>query len=422
MITRTGRGQADSVQSSQYVSAKGNDQNDGSSWAAAKATVLGAYKSLPESGGVILLSPGKYGLGPTISISKPNVRIAGSGRYTTALEISAPTGDAFVISAKGFEASDLTIMPAKGVMRTAGAVLNVQAEQGYVHDVLLKDTYRGFVHNANASASFWHYRNIWQQTNSGISGALMIFGGGYPINDIEVDDVMSLGQGAIYNEPQLIVDNGMDTLKIVNWDAGYSRTTPQTQPCISIRNSVNAAHPARWIRFLNASIECTATAVGVQITNGENTNPQHIFWDQGYIASSLRGFDISGGFDIGIMNSTFVRNQQEGVRVSSSAPVDMDISHNHFDSNGSGASNTYDQISMAAGESQFQVTSNHFNAEFGGGKPRYAVTVNPGPSSQYVIQSNVCRHADMGTGCINDKGARAKAADDKGHREARGMK
>lgn len=165
---------------------------------------------------------------------------------------------------------------------------------------------------------------------------------------------------------------------------------------------MNATHPARWIRFLNVSVEFTATGIGAQITNNGTANPQHIFWDQGHVAGSLRGFDISGGIGIGIMNSTFVSNQQEGVKISSSAPQDVDISHNPFDSNGTVAANTYDHINLAAGLSRFQITNNYFNSEFGGARQRYAVTVNAGPSSQYVIGSNVCGDADMGAGCIND--------------------
>jgi len=138
----------------------------------------------------------------------------------------------------------MTIKPAKGMMRTAGAALNIVANQGYVHDVLLKDTYRGFVHNSNAAANDWHYRNIWQQTSSGVSGALMIFGGGYPISDIEVDNVVGLGQGATYNELQLIIGNGNGHSKnfelgrgIFSYDAANTTVyfDPQQRECDASR-------------------------------------------------------------------------------------------------------------------------------------------------------------------------------------------
>jgi len=70
IVAGTHKGSADADDPIQYVSSNGNDKNEGSSWAKATATVIGAYSALTVSGGVVILSPGRFLLSPTLSVSK----------------------------------------------------------------------------------------------------------------------------------------------------------------------------------------------------------------------------------------------------------------------------------------------------------------------------------------------------------------
>lgn len=127
----------------QWVTALGNDANDGLSWGTAKATVAAAQTALPAAGGEILLGGGNFALsggavGWTWDTTKPTW-LAGAGRAASSLTY-AGTGVAIKIDGTGTDPNDWGGIDGVEVHCTALAATTAIALT-HVHRGHLKDVY-----------------------------------------------------------------------------------------------------------------------------------------------------------------------------------------------------------------------------------------------------------------------------------------
>jgi parallel beta-helix repeat protein len=95
---------ADAVQ---FVTAAGNDSNDGLSLGQAKLTVAAAITALPAGGGKIQLGAGTFSA--TLAASKANVLIAGCGQGVTTLKGPVSNNAVVTVSAANVRLEDLTL-------------------------------------------------------------------------------------------------------------------------------------------------------------------------------------------------------------------------------------------------------------------------------------------------------------------------
>jgi parallel beta-helix repeat protein len=371
-----------------------------------------------NGGGKIILPPGTFHVGAQNVITAPGIHIVGSGIGSTLLQIDAASGDVFIVQGgtgpnnlnMNFELGNMTITPAAGVVRSSGAVLVARGRLGYVHDLLLQDTYRGFVEQGGANcsgptgycANAWTYTNIYQTTNGGHSGAFFILGGadGTSVGDIMISNCESLGQGATYDESQMIVDTGVDTLKLTHYDMGYSQGITQSQPAILIESTVpNGTHPPRWIRISDSSMEAKGTS-GIYIAAGYDIALTGDYW-----ASSTDGIVVAGGTGVRITSNVLVNNAHQGVVIGGSSS-DVLIADSDFSNNSQAADAQWYHINVFAGD--FRITGNRFGNHLLGSSNRAAAAIvvnspslgNP-TKDNFIISANRCDTATVVT-CYQD--------------------
>lgn len=363
----------------------------------------------------IIVPCGTFSVASGNTISQTGLKIIGSGLDCSTLSITSTTGDVFTVTGDSFGLSDLTVL---GTGRTAGAVIRAQARKGIVQNVRFKDVYRGFQDTDAALATLWVLENILWNTTTGHSGAAAYVGGGNAVSDITFINWKSEGQVATYDEPQAIVDDGSDTIRFIHFDMGYSAVTVQTQSGMAVRSSFSGVpHVARMIYIDQSPLSGETnvnTADGITISAGSDINVTN-----SVVTGWQNAINISGGDGIAIDGNLFLIQTQQGVKVSNSAAKNITITRNRFSADGLNATNTFDDIQVAAGTSFFTVVGNHFgtdiSAALGEGtptnKPKYAIEVLSGASANYTIGPNKFNQvSDFGTGFVNDQGNGAQYA------------
>jgi hypothetical protein len=362
------------------------------------ATSITTALSLP-AGTTLYFPPGNFNIAAGNTISNNGISIIGSGLGATIWKPTSSTGDIFTISGNNFNIGGGDVLPT--VTRTSGAFMNITGGQGKIHDLVLHDTWDGFVQGSGASQNAferivaeggggnWHtvFRN-----GPLASGTIP----GTVIKNFVI--AITSGSGSTITGPLFVLDSGTDSTKIDGLE--ISRITGiDTNPAF-LMQSTGAAQVPSYVVMTNSYCETNNLATCMEIDNAALPD----FSNLG-IALGIVGLKITGGKGIKISNSFFNDSQQGAVQITGGS--DIVFTGNTINDSAAAAANTYDGISVAAGVSKFNITNNRIgNWLFGGNTFRNGISVAAGASDQYVILGNVID--GVGTSTISDGGTGIK--------------
>jgi hypothetical protein len=382
---------------------------------------LASALAAATAGTLIRLPAGVWTTAGSNAITLDSIHIVGEGPGSTTLQITSATADMFTCTTGGnsFELGNMTIN--SSVTRTAGYVMNASASclYGYMHDLRVLDMYGFFksVGSGGTAPSGWRFWNLRNRTSSGNhSGSFFDFcsssGDGSACADYQANFIYSESNVATYDAPQVHIGSGADTIKLENYDMGFSPST-QTQPVVLIDNVGNGGGgtvPPKYIRINKMSIEGGATTDCIQLVDTLDLEIQGL-----YAANCKRGVNISGGASmhggIRFIGGHIFNNQQGGLYITSAitAGPDLEVNGTEFSNNSMAATNTTDDIQIAAGTTKFKIVNAIFSrTAFGSAVlSRWGINILAGSSNDYVIADNRCVAADHGTGCLSDNGTGA---------------
>lgn len=338
-----------------------------------------------------------------------NIRIIGETRYCPAFVVNFASGDVFAPAggANFFELGYASFSNAGGVTRVAGFDFNPTPpnSNGYIHDLVLQDQYGWFNFKGSTLGAInnWIVERIWPSDTVGLHvGTQIAVGtadGVSGVSDLFIHDIISRGENATHDAPQVVVDSGADTVKFSRMDMGYSAANPTTQPAWIFQNTFPALFPPRWIRIHEVSPEAP-NATCFQINSGTNLAFEAI-----YAAGCNIGMVITGGQAISVTDgSIFGNNKAGGLYVTSAiAGLHLNVNGVTFSSNSTSASNTFDDIQITSGTTEFSITNSAFGINiFSSFSSRYGINLLASTTtSDFTIWGNR-QGPSIGTAFLRD--------------------
>jgi len=347
---------------------------------------------------------GSFTLGgaPGINITSPGVTLQGSGmssaagsRSPTVLQTNSPTADIVQVSAPFSHISNLLFRTT--VARSGGAAIQVKAGHTYVDHVRIERTYDGIdIKSPNSGGNFENMEMGKGQSVADNWNAGLYVGGVHSglISNPMFNNLL-IGADEPFATALVVLDDGVDTPEFSNCSIVAFSGTDST--ALLVRHTARGV-PPQWISFTNCGFAggYASPAIDVEYVRG-SISFKNIFENQ-----SLQGIVVRHGA-VDVDGGWIILNQQEGVRANPGASVSV---HGvHIGDNGLAANNTYADIFVAPGNSDFSLTGNFFgdiNFAHPANRTSYNIEVAAGVSDRYSIINNV--FGNSATGGLKDAG------------------
>lgn len=151
----------------QYVSANGNDANDGLSWGSAKATSAAAYAAEASTGGWIEVGCGTFSLSATLNLNTNNkpVKMIGSGPCTV-FNYTPSTGTAILLDTGGGNPANQSVLAdftlSTSVAGSTATGLKIGSVNTAKYSIIRNVNITGFkvLADANAFGVMWEYVHL----------------------------------------------------------------------------------------------------------------------------------------------------------------------------------------------------------------------------------------------------------------------
>ena len=390
----------------QFVSANGNDSNDGLSWGTAKLTIQAANTTLATSGGTIFVSASTIILASTVTLNT-GVSIVGTG-WQSVLSVTH-TNDA-IVTAPNSQIRNLQIVVGTTASRSGsalirqGGIVNLVENVRFVADLAsanngmaIASTYTGgafslgqlFIRDTIidcAGGGKW--------TNALLVSSSSTYIGNVRVFNMQLENGGGSNGGGIFTDAPVVIDGSVDA-PIIEY-ANFALASGSGGSCYNVRNTVG--NPPHMVFFHNCFAESDGYALGftgLKIDAGTDVQ---------YVGGDLSGLLVGAAINGASANSTTIsRVIFESIGESAityTGTLQAIISENWFKSTGLSAANTYDTIAIAADSQGFIITDNIWlNAT---GTPRYGISIATGVSNNFSITGNVYGDLDVsfGTGFL----------------------
>lgn len=307
--------------------------------------------------------------------------ILGLGRVATILITSSPTADIIQINSAGGSYIQIHNLGFRSsVTRTAGAAIHPIAGEAIVSDVRIDKTYNG-LQATNTTAGLMA-RDVTMSAGLAAGGnwnAGILLGGVGPgtVNSMQFNNVY-INSDAPFADAMVDIQDGADGINFSQcqfvW-GGFSTTA------IWLRTTVGGRAP-EWMKFSEVLVESGPTADGIVIDAG-----RHVEFTNSYIGGAKRGLVVAPGvIDVQWHGGIIYRNQEHGVYLAGHTRLNGVALGN----NGLAANNTYDDIYVASGTTDFTII-NVRTGDLDGlpaNRVKYNLEIATGPSNRYIIAQN----------------------------------
>lgn len=208
-------------------------------------------------------------------------------------------------------------------------------------------------------------------------------------------DHVTAAMNTAFTDAGFCIQDGSDTIIITGNSQAVANIGGSDSVALHLETVAGGGSPSN-IQVGPATFEGGVTKNGVVIDSGLNVKFYSVT-----IQSSLKGMLINSCVGCSFVGGTLHLNQQHGIHVVSAFYTN--IAANHFSDNSQGTTNTFDDILIAAGVTNFQIRGN-FHADFSstGKVCKWGVEVAAGASNNYVIDD--VNPGSCGTGSVSDSG------------------
>jgi hypothetical protein len=343
---------------------------DGLNYARSDAGITAAIASL-HGPGQVTLSAGLYEISKEILINAPGISITGVG-YGTHLVANNPTANLFKVTSPLFQLTNVEISTT--IEHTAGSVLKIKSNQGYVHHVRLTGSfYNGFTLDSQ-QAGLWTFDGIHIVGGTSWNAGFVLQSATATIASTHLHNVF-LSNAVHWKTASIVLDTGVDSFICSDAELGP----------VLVENSLKGQAP-RWIRFTNSFIEAGYSGkidrIGLQIEAVRDLRYQ------GYIGTSQYGATIApGAHGVDISNTEFVNIGRSAVTIDHGSQ-DVRIVHNTFEDTSMEGDGAYNTIVITHGAMDFDVSYNSFRATQNI-RSRFNIShLSPSPCASCITQGN----------------------------------
>lgn len=321
---------------------------------------------------------------PAITLTSSGASIVGLGMQTTVLITSSGTADILNIGATFCQLEGFSMRTS--VARTGGSAINLAASSGNgsFRHLRLDKTFNGIKCVSNSGTGNCAFANI--QMGSGLSsfgswnsGILLGQVASGTVAEFHFADVRITGDSA-FADAMVNLYDGCDTILFSNCAFVQSGTD---SVCLKTDTGSGGASP-EWLRFVNCIFEGGPTKNGITINQARNVEFHNC-----QATTSKQGMAIAAGIGVTWIGGNIINNQNEGIAVNGGSG--FSIYGAQIGDNGLATNNTYDDINIAAGVSDWIVLGCTYQDVLGtspANKPKYNLEVAAGASGNFTVAFN----------------------------------
>jgi hypothetical protein len=331
----------------------------------------------------LYLPAGTLSISPGNTIANQAVKIRGAGEGATILEITAATGDLFVVSGNYFELSGMHIRPARGIRRTAGHVVNATGSSGLLRDLVITEPFRGIFLDGG---TLWRIEDVLGNP-SGEGGNWDYFLRTYRASGGTVSNMYLLHVSvnrvtSVQSAPILVIDSRTDTIECTGCVLLSNGRNPY--PAIQTIDSDGTPGYPRFLHFTNSYLEARG---GVCL---DLQDVRDFGWSNGSIGSCKNAVRIGrGAKNVRITGSNFCCVTEHTIIIDPDASPYAEFTGNVFEGvSASSPANTYDLFNVGANAENFDISGNSARVGPNSVPARFGVHIAPGKSGKFRVVNN----------------------------------